>query len=353
MGWTDRPELPQALVMDLLTLWEGAHLAPVSKQFCKLYRSRRSPDQARLLQILSTGVQGGVSSLQLMHVLRDLYDVVSKTRSAANHLCNFRKTLDTYGLEVVPTFSRVLGSVDVQAWPGCGSCVGVESCKSYYSVCETSRVLELFSLTAETLKYCRLCRWHQNLVNGAPRVLSIQDASAPCGRHGDLIWLHIYAENESNFEWVRGLLLAILQRAASVPSVSREPADIVGTGSESSGPSAPPIFVVCGEVGTLTWAEPVMWEPSLTDVTSLLWSPGGIRLPVGRFTMPFLACWEVGASPALALRSWCSHLGSAHKRRARMRLGICACTSIGHKRAPWQDIWQHLCLASPCHHRVS
>lgn len=102
----------------------GRSPGPCVQKLLQLYRSRRSPVQARLLRILSTGVRGGVSSPQFMHILRDLNAMMHRPHSAGKGRRTSRAVLDLQGREVtVPLRHKTVpDALEVHAWPGAGPC---------------------------------------------------------------------------------------------------------------------------------------------------------------------------------------------------------------------------------------
>lgn len=296
----DLPDLPRALALERLTLWEAARLAPASKGCLELYHSRRSPHQARLLQLLSSGVPKSVSGPQLMRLLRDLNAAVRKPWRPAHWPEAPPYILDAQGREAQWGYKGpiVPAALTLRTWPSACSCnsgVHVVGHGARYKVFDTAKGVFLSCHNSRAVPVqCPLCTWQQELIQrgwtlvGArgPRVWPM--SYAPCERHGDVIWLKLSKMDGPSFEAVRGLVLAAVQRAMSFPrwgaaqplpswpwlvlgagllllrAVSLVPQKTAGQGSEFRiDRPPPPVFVFCNEVedSPLPWKEADTWEP--------------------------------------------------------------------------------------------
>lgn len=288
-GWTDLPTLTQALTVQRLTLWEAARLAPLSHECSQLYRSRQSPAQARLLRTLSEGVPGGISSCQLMYILRELYAAVRHPLRTA--VWRPPHKVDTQGrkLAVLPTEIPLYpGWIAVSTWPAATSCRnGGTTCRkgghvvgreAWFRFRAAEKGEELIFFEAKLGKlptFCQPCWFHQHMVqtgwgSGGYVARPIQHAS--WGRQVDLIWLNIGMVEKINYDWVLGLLLAVVQRTAFLPLVSRETVDRGAASGSNSSSRGPPVFVtsIYSEMSdtVIAWEDPYTWKP-LSDSCDL------------------------------------------------------------------------------------
>lgn len=299
-SWTELPELTQTLAVQRLTLWDGARLACASKEFNKLYRSRQSSGQARLLRLLSTGMPGCVSSDMLMRMLLELVTDVCRPWRAQKRAREPPFMLDMQGREgpfvwnwsLVPW--AVLGTIDVRTWPAAYSCDTAAHVWGHYAsyrVVDMSPGVHMICCDSSDMPQdCRLCllrqaSMQQGSESGGPGGVA-PVPYAPYGHHGDLVWLDIFAADGRNLEWVLATLLALVHRVASLPWVPGETADQQGsltTGSRSC-PSAPPVFIFCSAIepdAASMWEDPSTWEP-FSDACDLhIFKPGPGMDPPG------------------------------------------------------------------------
>lgn len=282
----DLPDLPQAQIVQRLTLREATRLAPLSKECRQLSGSRPSPSQACLLHMLSAGVRGGASSFQLMRVLRGLNAMVRQPWRATKCHCFLWELLDMQGrMASVPSgpFST-FAIVKVQTWPAARSYNSRSQCctasqnavagsSAQYSVFDSQDGVHLLcDETAASRAKCRLCAWLMETVlrgwgSGGPYYIRPME-DGKCWRHGDLVWLDIHALDEASFDGVRGLLLAMVQYAASLSAVPKETADQeTGSGYWSIRWRAPPVFVFgnISKDSLMAWEDPNTWDP-FTDI---------------------------------------------------------------------------------------